>query len=423
MMLFRCVIAVAALVAGCVANSCPKDDITCASHGSRSAMLLQVKYKTTARKGENDGDGDDDVDPFLDRDFVTDSSNPLDDSYKFADGTSSNETSNGTSKDTESDDSSASRGNSTSEGSKSGNSSASGAKSEDKSGANSTAAKSKSKSEAKSSGSDNITSNSSDGKLESWGNKTNKTLSKNKTSKANGTNLSASCATRAEKLADASWKTAAVAKPGTPCMFGLDDRDEGEHCIYENGDYGSFGWCWTAKDKSEWGSCNEACPMSGPFQVIDKRLRHIEDILAPREKSANTSSSNTSQEESDTSPPLANSTSTPEATGDNGTNSSETKMSETKTSESILKDNAKKDATEEAGEKTEKHDQAAETTDGKKVEEYVQKENEQDAQKMDVKEKKEKKGKHGKKKQKTGEKKAKRHGHHKKRCKGGIFLR
>eukprot|EP00927_Polykrikos_kofoidii_P042406 TRINITY_DN3632_c0_g1_i1.p1 TRINITY_DN3632_c0_g1~~TRINITY_DN3632_c0_g1_i1.p1 ORF type:complete len:398 (-),score=57.28 TRINITY_DN3632_c0_g1_i1:52-1245(-) len=62
---------------------------------------------------------------------------------------------------------------------------------------------------------------------------------------------------------------------GTPCVFGVDDADEGSHCIYDDGKYGSFGWCYTSADKNSWGSCNEDCPLYGQFRVLGAKVDEI----------------------------------------------------------------------------------------------------------------------------------------------------
>jgi len=64
---------------------------------------------------------------------------------------------------------------------------------------------------------------------------------------------------------------------GTPCVFGVDGdvRDEGSHCIFDNGDFGSNGWCYTAKDRSAWGSCNDLCPLYGPAKQLGKKIDHM----------------------------------------------------------------------------------------------------------------------------------------------------
>lgn len=73
-----------------------------------------------------------------------------------------------------------------------------------------------------------------------------------------------------------------VSPAGTPCVFGVDDADEGSHCIYDNGVYGSFGWCYTSKEGSSWGSCSESCPLYGPFDILgtklDEALRRINGV-------------------------------------------------------------------------------------------------------------------------------------------------
>lgn len=60
---------------------------------------------------------------------------------------------------------------------------------------------------------------------------------------------------------------------GEPCVFGVDKRDEGTHCIDIGGsEFGSFGWCYTDEDKSSWGSCSEGCPLSGSLHKIGDML-------------------------------------------------------------------------------------------------------------------------------------------------------
>jgi len=90
------------------------------------------------------------------------------------------------------------------------------------------------------------------------------------------------CQTIENKLAVGSMLRGHFAPPGTPCMFGLDDRDEGYHCILDNGYYGSLGWCYTAKDRSSWGACNADCPLFGPLKKIGDRLK--KDLVAPVQK-------------------------------------------------------------------------------------------------------------------------------------------
>jgi len=63
---------------------------------------------------------------------------------------------------------------------------------------------------------------------------------------------------------------ASEASPGTACVFGIDLRDEGGHCIMET-QFGALGWCYTRKDKSEWGSCNEHCRLAGLDGVLEAK--------------------------------------------------------------------------------------------------------------------------------------------------------
>lgn len=60
--------------------------------------------------------------------------------------------------------------------------------------------------------------------------------------------------------------------PGTKCIFGVDVRDRGAHCILEL-EYGTFGWCFTSKDKSSWGSCNEKCQLIGENRVLGEKIK------------------------------------------------------------------------------------------------------------------------------------------------------
>jgi len=83
-----------------------------------------------------------------------------------------------------------------------------------------------------------------------------------------------SCTTRADPRSG-SWQFqfgVNTAAPGTPCIFGVVPADEGSHCILSDGKYGSFGWCYTRPDRTEWGSCAEGCPLVGTEGVIAKRV-------------------------------------------------------------------------------------------------------------------------------------------------------
>lgn len=66
-----------------------------------------------------------------------------------------------------------------------------------------------------------------------------------------------------------------TAPQGTSCVFGVDPRDEGGYCIHDDPTkHGPNGWCWTKADRSEWGSCNDACPLTGQDRIL---LRSIEE--------------------------------------------------------------------------------------------------------------------------------------------------
>jgi len=109
---------------------------------------------------------------------------------------------------------------------------------------------------------------------------TNATSASNETSEVSTTPPPATgCATKEDERAKA-WfaETAAV---GSPCVFGVDGdvRDEGSHCIYDNGDFGSNGWCYTAKDRSSWGSCNGLCPLYGQNQQLGAKIDNVDKIV------------------------------------------------------------------------------------------------------------------------------------------------
>mmetsp|Transcript_52460 Transcript_52460/g.97115 ORF Transcript_52460/g.97115 Transcript_52460/m.97115 type:complete len:244 (-) Transcript_52460:72-803(-) len=78
------------------------------------------------------------------------------------------------------------------------------------------------------------------------------------------------CVTRLPPVESVFYQTAPA---GTLCMFGIDDRDEGAHCILDDmTKTGTLGWCWTADDKSEWGSCTESCPLFGQEAVLEQKV-------------------------------------------------------------------------------------------------------------------------------------------------------
>lgn len=74
-----------------------------------------------------------------------------------------------------------------------------------------------------------------------------------------------------------------AAKPGTPCLFGVDARDEGAHCIAtqpgKDANWGSFGWCWTDDTHSTWGICSQGCPMAGFSKLLGAKLDRVDNHL------------------------------------------------------------------------------------------------------------------------------------------------
>lgn len=98
----------------------------------------------------------------------------------------------------------------------------------------------------------------------------------NSTSKKNETTEN-KCVTKQDPRATSFGYTTSL--PGTPCVFGIDDRDEGYHCIMEDGKFGSFGWCWTSMAMSSWGSCSESCPLFGPSKVIHQEVEALSKKL------------------------------------------------------------------------------------------------------------------------------------------------
>jgi len=86
------------------------------------------------------------------------------------------------------------------------------------------------------------------------------------------------CVTRWDPLATDAFTS--IAPPGTPCMFGVDERDERVHCIMSGGEYGAYGWCYTNKERSEWGSCSEDCPLSGPASLLEKRIDAMNSLVS-----------------------------------------------------------------------------------------------------------------------------------------------
>jgi len=121
---------------------------------------------------------------------------------------------------------------------------------------------------------------------ESNGTKNNKTNSGNETGSINITNNTSNmtslstCITRKDPRVSSTFYTTSPA--GTPCVFGVDPRDEGSHCIMEAGKYGSFGWCYTSKSRQSWGSCSESCPLFGPSKVLGAKINKIDSELGDR---------------------------------------------------------------------------------------------------------------------------------------------
>lgn len=84
------------------------------------------------------------------------------------------------------------------------------------------------------------------------------------------------CFTRADPRTEGAIAFLARTAPhGSPCLFGITPADEGRHCVQDGGRYGSFGWCYTRVDRSEWGSCAEGCPTRGSDQLISSRIDRI----------------------------------------------------------------------------------------------------------------------------------------------------
>lgn len=85
------------------------------------------------------------------------------------------------------------------------------------------------------------------------------------------------CMTRNDERAVSFWSQ--TAPVGSPCLFGVDARDEGRHCIAET-EFGSNGWCYTERDMSAWGSCAKECPLSGPPGKLAKKIESVATVLS-----------------------------------------------------------------------------------------------------------------------------------------------
>jgi len=102
-----------------------------------------------------------------------------------------------------------------------------------------------------------------------------------RSSPAKAANL-ASCRTRPDPRLERRLQHLLRAKPaptGTPCLFGVTPLDEGSHCVDDNGRYGSFGWCYTKSDRTQWGSCDESCPLDGSVDIISDRIDNLTNIV------------------------------------------------------------------------------------------------------------------------------------------------
>jgi len=96
-----------------------------------------------------------------------------------------------------------------------------------------------------------------------------------------------SCTTRRDPRVERRLQFLRYSHPapaGTKCIFGVVPEDERSHCIQDGGKFGSFGWCYTLQDRSQWGSCSENCPLEGSTEVlahrIDKLTKTVRTALA-----------------------------------------------------------------------------------------------------------------------------------------------
>lgn len=94
---------------------------------------------------------------------------------------------------------------------------------------------------------------------------------------SNASSVMVTCVTRADPRIGA-WFTE-TAPEGTPCVFGVDVRDEGTHCIFDGGQFGSNGFCFTRVDGSQWGSCNSECPLYGPALQLGKKIDKVVKVV------------------------------------------------------------------------------------------------------------------------------------------------
>lgn len=85
--------------------------------------------------------------------------------------------------------------------------------------------------------------------------------------------VTSNCTTRFDERVQAMGYD--TSEPGTRCVFGLDSRDEGEHCVFDNGVYGTLGWCYTDENRESWGACGESCPLWGQEKLLGKKLEKV----------------------------------------------------------------------------------------------------------------------------------------------------
>jgi len=102
---------------------------------------------------------------------------------------------------------------------------------------------------------------------------TNTTALTNSTKKRVQSPSIATCTTRLDERVQSMIYV--TSPPGTPCVFGLDVRDEGAHCIFDDGEYGSLGWCYTDENKEGWGACGESCPLYGQTNLINRKINQV----------------------------------------------------------------------------------------------------------------------------------------------------
>jgi hypothetical protein len=96
----------------------------------------------------------------------------------------------------------------------------------------------------------------------------------------NGLRSSSTCVTRSDSRANSPIDGYTTSPADTPCVFGVDDRDEGSHCMLDGEKYGSFGWCYTSADKTSWGSCSEGCPLYGYAGELGKEIETLKSEIA-----------------------------------------------------------------------------------------------------------------------------------------------